>query len=424
MRRCKLEAVSTIKKKILLLAVLFITVPSLVFSISFETRLSDIETHPDFWAGVFPSSVSAFIQVGGLDFLKDQTTEVGVRISTGTIARTLTKNPVDGSYISEIGDTTTRKFFEDNSEYDVMFASWNAGIAQGIGKSKNSATGDLLTLRFTLDGQWEVAMNPLMQTKTRNGYLFSNDIFYIDPNKPSEKDTLVGAPDLSRNRQLLSLSFNLYGKIDNLKLLSTMKSGISLEFKFTYAPSFLCLSQDYGGVADYLRFWLYGSTGYTIYRKTDKNGKNLFSFGLFNDTEIRVLEGKHVPKYAETLKGSIWFYEPDGMTFLARNTLRLEYYGQEFLGNSVPYLYLFWDISYAGGKRFNAVKTELDSVWTGSFGLHIELKMFDFMHIYYEIGYVFLSTSADKERYIGFNGNDNKIKIGVSLYPKAVDWSI
>ena len=50
--------------------------------------------------------------------------------------------------------------------------------------------------------------------------------------------------------------------------------------------------------------------------------------------------------------------------------------------------------------------------------------MFDFMHIYYEIGYVFLSTSADKERYIGFNGNDNKIKIGVSLYPKAVDWSI
>ena len=111
------------------------------------------------------------------------------------------------------------------------------------------------------------------------------------------------------------------------------------------------------------------------------------------------------------------------MTFLAKNTLRLNYYGQQFFGNCIPYIYLFLDMNYSGGKLNNSVEDYIASVWEGSVGLHIELQMFGTLHIYYEIGRLFMYTGQDLAYKPGLRSSQS-LRITFSLpYREGADWS-
>ena len=401
-------------RKALILMVLLLLIPGILFAFGFTTRLTGVTTHPEFWLGMFPSSVRCFVGIEGLEFMSDRITEMGAEIATGTIARTLSQNPVSGQVISSLSDDTLKR----NSYYDVMYASWKMGLAQGLGWSKQ-AQSDLMTLRFTLDGQWEVAIDPLMQI-TRTGYPFRNIPAFANA---AGGDVLVGTPDLSGNRQLLSLSFDLYGKIKDQVFSVGALSGASMEFKFVWSPKFLNFSKGYGGVADYWKFWFYTDYSKMLYQAKDEKGLNKWSFGFSNAVEMRVLGGEHVPEYAKTLKSPLWWYQPENMTFLARDTLRLNYYGQQFLGNCIPYVYLFLDMSYSGGKLNNSIEWNLDSVWEGSMGLHVELQLFGAFHIYYEIGRIFLYT-GDNQAYTP-RFTTSALRVTVSLAQiDGVNWSI
>ena len=186
-------------RKTITILVLLAFLPIAVFSLSFTTRLTGITTHPEFWLGMFPSSVRCFMGVNGLELIPGRVTEAGMEIATGTIARTISQDPVTGAIIND-GSSDALK---NNRYYDVTYAAWKIGLAQGLGWSKTSDY-DLLSLRFTLDGQWEVALDPLMQM-TRTGYPFRNIDAY---SSAVMGEALKGTPDLSGNRQLLSTSFS------------------------------------------------------------------------------------------------------------------------------------------------------------------------------------------------------------------------
>ena len=384
-------------------------------ALSFDTKLTGITTHPDFWLGMFPSSVRCFAGLDGLEFIPGRLTEAGVEIATGTIARTLSQDPVTGTVI---GDSSASEL-KDNRYYDVTYAAWKIGVAQGVGWSR-LADFDLVTLRFTIDGQWEVALDPLMQVASRSGYPFRN-IEAFSNAVPGE--VLPGTPDLSGNRQLLSTSFDLYGKLSDRLFSTGFLDGLSVEFKFVWAPAFMTFSKGYGGYADYWKIWTYTQFGKMIHQKKDAEGNNKWSIGISNELEMRILGGEYVPEYARTLKSHIWWYEPENMTFIAKNTFRINYYGQQFFGDCIPYIYFFLDLNYSGGKLNNyKLDEKIASVWEGSFGVHVELQLFSMFHIYYEIGRVFMYT-GDKEGVKGLQYSKT-VRITVSLPGgDGADWS-
>ena len=351
-------------------------------ALSFDTKLTGITTHPDFWLGMFPSSVRCFAGLDGLEFIPGRLTEAGVEIATGTIARTLSQDPVTGTVI---GDSSASEL-KDNRYYDVTYAAWKIGVAQGVGWSR-LADFDLVTLRFTIDGQWEVALDPLMQVASRSGYPFRN-IEAFSNAVPGE--VLPGTPDLSGNRQLLSTSFDLYGKLSDRLFSTGFLDGLSVEFKFVWAPAFMTFSKGYGGYADYWKIWTYTQFGKMIHQKKDAEGNNKWSIGISNEFEMRILGGEYVPEYARTLKSHIWWYEPE---------------------------------NYSGGKLNNyKLDEKIASVWEGSFGVHVELQLFSMFHIYYEIGRVFMYT-GDKEGVKGLQYSKT-VRITVSLPGgDGADWS-
>ncbi|MBP5552418.1 MAG: hypothetical protein J6X41_03460, partial [Spirochaetales bacterium] len=373
-----------------------------------------ITTHPEFWLGMFPSSVRCFMGINGLELIPGRITEAGMEIATGTIARTISQDPVTGAIINDSSSSELK----NNRYYDVTYAAWKIGLAQGLGWS-DASDYDLLTLRFTIDGQWEVALDPLMQI-TRTGYPFRNIPAY---STAVAGQVLSGTPDLSGNRQLLSTSFDLYGKISDQFFKVGILDGLSMEFKVVWAPSFMTFSKGYGGFADYWKVWTYTEYSKMIHTKTMADGTNKWSLGISDSFEMRILGGKQVPEYAKTLKSPTWWYEPENMTFLAKNTLRLNYYGQQFFGNCIPYIYLFLDMNYSGGKLNNSVAEYVASVWEGSVGLHIELQMFGTLHIYYEIGRLFMYTGEDLAYKPGMRASQS-LRITFSLpYREGADWS-
>ncbi len=399
-------------RSLAIILLLFI-VPSCLFAITFDTKLTGITTHPDFWLGLFPSSFRCFIGVEGLELVSDRVTEAGLELATGTIARTLSQNPVTGAILDDSEST-----INSNKNYDVTYASWKIGIAQGLGWS-DQTDFDLLTLRFTLDGQWEVALDPLMQI-SRTGYPFKNIAAFSGA---TEGEVLAGTPDLSGNRQLLSMGFDLYGKLSDQLLSVGILDGLSAEFKFVWAPSFMTLSKSYGGFADYWKIWGYAEYAKMIHQKTLPDGKNKWSLGIANAFEVRILGGKYVPEYARTLKSNIWWYEPENMTFLAKDTLKINYYGEQFFGNCVPYIYLFLDMNYSGGKLNNCVEDYIASAFECSTGIHIELQMFSALHIYYEIGGILKYTGENENYKTGLV--PGLFGISFSLpYVEGADWSI
>lgn len=394
--------------------VLLVILPAVAFSLSFTTRLTGITTHPEFWLGMFPSSVRCFMGINGLELIPGRVTEAGMEIATGTIARTISQDPITGAIINDSSSSELK----NNRYYDVTYAAWKIGLAQGLGWS-DASDYDLLTLRFTIDGQWEVALDPLMQI-TRTGYPFRNIPAY---STAVAGQVLPGTPDLSGNRQLLSTSFDLYGKISDQFFKVGILDGLSMEFKVVWAPSFMTFSKGYGGFADYWKVWTYTEYSKMIHTKTMADGTNKWSLGISDSFEMRILGGKQVPEYAKTLKSPTWWYEPENMTFLAKNTLRLNYYGQQFFGNCIPYIYLFLDMNYSGGKLNNSVAEYVASVWEGSVGLHIELQMFGTLHIYYEIGRLFMYTGEDLAYKPGMRASQS-LRITFSLpYREGADWS-
>ena len=403
------------KRLFTLIVVMLVSACVSLSALSFKTELINVTTHPDFWLGVFPTSVRCYVGLEGVELLPGRVTQIGAAMDTGTIARTLSQDPETGQIITE----SSPDYLKGNRYYDVMYAAWKVGIAQGMGWSELSDY-DLMTLRFTFNGRWEVALDPLMQVLSRTGYPFRNIPAFANA-VPGE--VLAGTPDLSGNRHLLSTSFELYGKLSDQLFKVGILDGLSMEFKLVWAPEFLNFTRSEGGFAEYWKTWIYADYGKTLYQKTDDNGNNLWSFGISDEFEMRIMGGKYIPEYARTMSSHIWWYEPENMTFTAKNSIKLNYYGRQFFGDCVPYIYLFMDMNFSGGMLYNYKSEKVASVWEGSAGLHVELQLFGFIHIYYEIGGIFLYTGDNQAYRTGYRSSDT-VRISIA-FPASdgADWS-
>lgn len=403
------------KKTIILLIVCFL-IFSQAYSLDVSTKIKNVDMHPDFWAGIFPTDVSYMFLLNGITIIPDRITEIGVQLSTGISAHKISQDPMTGvpyrknvEGISELDDV----------DYDIMGAAWSLLFSQGFGETKVNKK-DLMTFTVSFDGEWERALNPILQLNNRVGYPFDNKVFKdnFDQLLQSDYKPLSGTPDLSGDRQLLAMSFNLAFEYNNFLIETADAKGTNIKSKFTWAPEKLC--SVFQGKADFMKFSLYAEGGYTLFQSKDERGLNKFSFVVTNETELRILTGSRVPKYAQSMIGQIWNFDAPNTTFVLHDCLKLVYYGKQFFGGGfVPKVYLFLDMSYSGGK-INNLDSDLidpiDNLWTGSYGLHFELQIFEAVHVYYELGFVFLADGDTGDYQKGFRVSEPiKFMISVKL---------
>ncbi len=402
-------------KFLVLFLLLFMFKIQSAFTLGIDTSVLSIDMHPDFWAGIFPSSVTYMVSVTGLEFLPTRKTTLGVKLSTGTEARKFTCDPLSGIRFKDLSDSSEPyiKYILEHSSYDSMYANWKLGLTQGFFHSPNE-TEDFITLSLDFIGHWEANINPILQTESRTGFPFNQEIF--TPSEELNNKILFGTPDLSGNRQLIDMGFSFSGTINGKIHKTANDSGLYLEFETLWMPSAFNISSSTGGRSDFFKFWAYASYDLMLFRKRDDNEKNIFGFGLTTDIEFRYLNGKYIPKYAEQLKATVWYAEPENAQFLLRNTTKFHYYGQQFFKSWVPRAYLFLDVSYAWGNLNNVAVKQNVNIWTGTAGIHIELQAFDMIHVYYEFGKLFMYTGSNADYYKGYFSSETlKFALSISI---------
>ncbi|MFA7108310.1 MAG: hypothetical protein WC162_04125 [Sphaerochaetaceae bacterium] len=380
-------------KKFLIFLILLCLVTSL-YAFDFVTEIEEISMHPDFWAGIFPSYIAYKLKLQIFEFIPGNETELSVLLSTGIQPRVITQNPINGAPVWEDkwnDDSYTALNSLKLADYDTMASSWALTFGQGFGERKNESRKDPLFVWASFDGQWEQSLNPILQGLDRKGYPFDNLVFdyTVTDDEISDYETLVGTPDLQGDRQLLSMSLNLGFNIEMLELNTASIQGVDAKLKFTYAPE--KLGNSFTGKSDFIKLWLWAETGFTIFQLKDENALNKMSFVVVDDFEFRFLTGSQIPKWAEKTYGTVWNVENINSPVFLRNSTKLYYYGRQFLnGLAVPSFMLFFDLGYNGGN-LNNTTTSLTiplNFFTGSYGVQINLKMFNFLYIYYEIGHV------------------------------------
>ncbi|MCR5761029.1 MAG: hypothetical protein K6F82_03405 [Sphaerochaetaceae bacterium] len=399
------------KKKILISVFLIILCAVSVFGLDFTTKITDVKMHPDFWGGVFPTSVSYAAGTEDIKIIPNRKTSLFLELGSGTLARTITRDPLTGVPLS-FGESDY-DYLVEHPDYDVMYASWSLEFSQGL-LGRKDTDKDSLTISFAFDGRWEIAMNPILQTDSRSGYPL-----YYEPFSDDDFTTSHGTPELSGGetfepKSLIYMNYRISGVLDDLLLMTGSRSGIKVQFQFIWAPEYLNLSRNDGGLSSYSKFWAYANGGSMLMKKEDEKGNNLASVGISYDVEVRYLDGEYIPKAAEALKGSIWFYEPESMTYLVRGTAKLDLYGPQFMGSCIPRVYGFLDFSNAWGKYNNCNELDYDNITTASYGVHLELKLFGALAFYYEIGEVFYYTGENPESFLGTKHSDG-LKIAMEL---------
>jgi len=386
------------------------------------TKIEKVDTHPDFWKGIFPTDVSYMFYLKDMELVPDRITDIGVVLSTAISANQITADPATGIPYSKNATGITEP---SDTDYDIAAASWSLLFSQGFGNS-SIPKKDLFTVSASFDGEWERALNPILQLEGRDGYPFDDGATGVFSTSFTDAQndnytTLTGTPDLSGDRQLLAMSFNAGFEYNNLVRESVDQKGIYISTKFSWAPEKMCSIFD--GRAAFFKISSLLESGLTIYQSKDSRGFNNFSLLLSNESELRILTGSKVPKYAEELLTTIWNFEAPNSTFLVHDCVKLVYYGEQFFGGGfVPKVYLFLDMSYSGGKinNLDASSAEsygvdlFDNVWTGSYGLHFELQIFESLHVYYELGYVFLAEGGTGDYQEGFNASE-PVKIMISV---------
>jgi len=380
-------------KKVLIFLILLFVVTNL-FAFDFVTEIEEISMHPDFWAGVFPSYIAYKLKLQMFEFIPGNETELSVLLSTGIQPRVITQNPINGDPVWvdnwEDGDGNSLNSLK-LADYDTMASSWAITFGQGFGERKNESKKDPLLVWASFDGQWEQSLNPILQGLDRKGYPFNNAVFDYtvdeNTNKITEFNELVGTPDLQGDRQLLSMSLNLGFNVEMLELNTASIQGVDAKLRFTFGPE--KLGNSFTGKSDFIKIWLWAETGFTIFQLKDENALNRMSFVVVDDFEFRFLTGSQIPKWAERTYGTVWNVENINSPIFLRNSTKLYYYGRQFLnGLAVPSFMLFFDLGYNRGNLNNTTSTIPLNFFTGSYGIQINLKMFNFLYIYYEIGHI------------------------------------
>lgn len=411
-------------KKLFLTLLIILLLCLQISALDMTAEIESFRMHPDFWSGFLPSYVSYKYNFNLLRLIENRNTEISLTLSTGVIPRTITQNPANGEPLSlwrenpvvqiknnitgVIDSVDTSSLIQ--APYDAMTAGWSARFGQGFGDSVE-AKKDKFEVWISFDGEWERALNPILQLD-RKGYPFENPIFdYELENEkvPLPYYNLSGTPDLIGDQQILSMSFNLGFDINNLVTQTAKVQGFDLKLKLTWSPK--VFSSFFSGTSSYFKFHAHLQGGIVL----SKDSTN-WSLLLEEAAEMRILTGKYVPMYAQSMESNVWGLDTENVTFFIRNSLKLHYYGKQFLNDlCVPSAYLFIDLGYGGGFVNNTNSTKKSNAWTGSTGINLDLQLMEVLHVYYELGYIFLDGGDEAQR--GFYAPKN-IKFLVKIQYK------
>lgn len=380
-------------KKTLLACILSLVCACLP-AITLNDMVLGVTMHPDFAQSLFPVAIEAKFTMPGLEVIPGNGTSLSFIMNAGYTPRRLLQDPRTGDYLKWNADGTTTlsdgtKFTQDQAQYSALFSAWSLAYAQGFAYSPVTK-GDLITARISFDGRWEQAMERL-EASRHDSWASDNLLTFVGPTgtRPIFSGDLIGTPDLQGNRYMLSTSLNLSLTFNLMNETNTAVDGLEVSLSGLWAPWWLFNDFNiFGGKTDYWKLSASLSAGYTLYQLQQKNGWNWFSVVLTDDFSYRYLDGRKVPKFAET--GGIWKVSAQNLTHTLTNSTKLYLYGPQFIAEDCyPYLYAFLELGYTGGYLNNTNHQFSYQNFMGSAGVHVHLRMFGIFHFFYETGYVF-----------------------------------
>ncbi len=363
------------------LAVLLFLLSLPLAAIGFGYHVFEIRTEPEFGAGVFPSSVMYQFNFPVPDLIEGTKTELAFRLDNGLIYRHLRQNPDDGSFLG-----IDPPSYPD--EYTVLFDEFNLFFGQGFIETDFS-DNDLVTVFLSIDGRFENAYERLSWFSGKSGI---EGVFgYSDGNGWVNRfpdSSWTGAPELSGDRFMFQTSITTGVIIDYMRDKVTRHDGVRFASYLRMAPDWMLLSD---GTGNFIASVNELDLSKTLLSVSEDDPRDLAWVGivLSNHTEFRYIYGDRVPQYI--MLGDIWGRsDVPAYDSALSNRLALTIYGPQINSrDTYPLVRLFWDFGIGFGLPLNSTDRTFGYETVGSYGVSVELIIFDIATLYYEIGCVY-----------------------------------
>ena len=399
-------------RRFLLLSLLIISLLMPLSAVTTVTAVGGMSYLSDFAFGnltSFPSGATINQKAEDLGLFKDVKSDIVMSMDFGLTGRTLVQNLTNGDYLkpneissgrynysafySSVTYRFDNSFIEDEYTDDYLIT-----VSAGASVRFEQAFDSLRGLREGKD--FYTIFNPEKDTQT-NSY----------PSGYTSDGLLasVATPDINGNAYLFSNSIGVALNV-NHKLVEKdnliYREGVSGSVVLQAAPWWLLnnlppfLGINFGGYSDFYKSTLSVSYSHVFLSKESWKRWNKLAIVLDNDTEMQILFGSAIPKYADTTH----FYGIDGLNlnFIIVNQTKLYIYGPNFFTNdTIPYGYFFLDMGYAGGVPANSTGVGGKNFVYLTPGISLRLKFMGALNIFAEIGYTFsnMDTYANPLQY-------------------------
>ena len=374
-------------KKLTVLLVALVALLSSVFASDWHFWGKDLDQHPEFLWGFFPTYLYGGVGYTGFEFIPGHTTDIQLMAGAGYVQRKLFQDPETGRplhspYENEDGET---ELPYGPIIYDLVQVDWALKLVQGFWDSPVEPGDDLLSITLAYEGKFEGAMDSMKMGAVRKNW----DSLPIKPlNEYVGHDSLV-YPDLMGNHQYLGTNLNLGFELDLMTDDVETNDGFLLNLDIDWAP--LALNSALDGEADFYSI-VFNAVGAKTLYQYETNGKHWFSISLVDRFNVNWTSGDKVPVYAQKqgslgrkVRGYASYSYNSELTIVNNLDLR---FTSPALGVDGLYirLNLFFDMGYGAGHFYNSEFRQ--NKFIASTGAQISFTIFDFIDLGYQVAYL------------------------------------
>lgn len=349
---------------------LFVLAP--VFALYVSNDVMAVEFVPVLGYGASPVGFETQFDIPAA-FMPENDTLFRLNLKGGLANRNVLQNYIDGSWNGNLAI----------NEYLYGYADYEFYISQNFFKNRLSVFG-------TFRGRHELAFDNLEYYLQRD-----EDPMSSWTGLPANGDDIFSIAEISGNRYAISHQTRFGFSLNYMDWGNLSGSGINFGLSATIAPEKMINSNgtDNKGnrnpAFDYYSVNSYLNIKNTIFQWKRKNGFNVLSLVVENNTSYRTLWGDHVPMFMNS--GGIWRASSTNLNHSINNTSYITLYGPQFISTDCyPYAYVFFGVGASFGKLNNAVDQTFYSDFYTSAGVHLHLKLFNVINMFSEFGYVFI----------------------------------
>jgi len=393
-------------KKIGVVLVLLLLIPSLVFASDFKFLFTELGQHVEILAGFLPTLTSVGVGYEGLNLVDGNLTQLQFTVGGGYTQRKVFQNPKTGAPL--LGDLLV---------YDAIQGRCNLKFTQGFGDSWVENT-DLVTLYAGYECRLERNVTSMVYgtgtTYRLNGAGSTTVDDDTSPNdglspipdinnwnsadwNASDLDDSSVYPDLNKDdngtRSIVANAFYAGAKFNYMEDTGTSSDGFKADLSMKVSP--LGLSTD--NIAYYsANLNVVGGT--TLFQMEDKQENNIFSIVAIDRFAINYsdeLGTGNIPVYAQEgvslgrrVRGFNTASFNTNFNFVNNFDVRLSGPDEmlSFLRGVFVRVNFFYDIGYHSGEYFNSTIDGSD--WLSSTGAQFTVSFFDFIDLGLQLSYL------------------------------------